>query len=141
LKLTGSYDDDHIFNLLNNTVIYSIFRHLFRANCDDRQNGKGLDNDNTLRRVTALNQVEFNERMSSLEEQGLVKRSNRTHFLTPSGKAVCHAQVILEKALNNYDKLKIIDSLEKRQNFSNSDFHKIVDTLIDDFQIRDVLHL
>jgi hypothetical protein len=141
LKLTDSYDDDHIFNLLNNTVIYSIFKRLFRANCDDRQNGKGLDNDNTLRRVTALNQVEFNERMSSLEEQGLVKRSNRTHFLTPSGKAVCHAQVILEKALNNYDKLKIIDSLEKRQNFSNSDFHKIVDTLIDDFQITDVLHL
>ena len=67
--------------------------------------------------------------MSSLQEQSLVKRSNGTHFHKPSGKAVCHAQVILEKALNNYDKLKIIDSLE------------IIDTLIDDFQIRDVLYL
>ena len=90
--------------------------------------------------MTALSQVEFNELMSSFQEQGLVKRSNGTHFHTPSGKAVCHAQVILEKALNNYDKLKIIDSLEKRD-LSNSDFHKIIDTLIDDFQIRDVVHL
>jgi superfamily II helicase len=141
LKLTDSYDDDHIFNLLNDTDIYSIFKHLFRANCDDRQYGNGVDNDNTLRRVTALSQVELNELMSSLEEQGLVKRSNGTHFLTPSGKAVCHAQVILEKAQSNYDKLKIINSLEKRQNFSRSEFHKIVVTLIDDFHIRDVLHL
>jgi predicted transcriptional regulator len=123
LKLTDSYDDDHIFNFLNNTDIYSIFKHIFRANCDDRQNGNAVDND-TLRRVTALSQVEFNELMSNFQEQGLVKRSNGTHFHTPSGKAVCHAQVILEKALNNYDKLKIIDSLEKRD-LSNSDFHKI----------------
>ena len=123
MKLTDSYDDDHIFNLLNNTVIYSIFKHLFRANYDDRQNGNAVDND-TLRRVTALSQVEFNELMSNFQEQGLVKRSNGTHFHTPSGKAVCHAQVILEKALNNYDKLKIIDSLEKRD-LSNSDFHKL----------------
>lgn len=78
--------------------------------------------------------------MSSLPEQGLVKRSSGRHFLTPSGKAVCHAQVILEKVLNNYDKLKIIDSLEKR-NLSRTDFHKIIDTLIDDFLIRDVIHL
>jgi hypothetical protein len=91
--------------------------------------------------VTALSQVELNELMSSLEEQGLVKRSNGTHFLTPSSKAVCHAQVILERALNNYDTLKIINSLEKRQNFSRSEFHKIVVTLIDDFHIGDVLHL
>ena len=82
--------------------------------------------------MTALSQVEFNELMSNFQEQGLAKRSNGTHFHTPSGKAVCHAQVILEKALNNYDKLKIIVSLEKRD-LSNSDFHKIVDTLIDDF--------
>jgi hypothetical protein len=52
------------------------------------------------------------------------KESNGTHFHTPSGKAVCHAQVILEKALNNYDKLKIIDLLEKRD-LSNFDFHKL----------------
>ncbi|CAN5186508.1 hypothetical protein BH18THE2_BH18THE2_09760 [soil metagenome] len=140
MKLTDSNDDAHIFNLLNNTDIYFIFMHLFRADCDNGQNAKGVDN-NTLRRVTALNQVEFNELMSSLQEQGLVRRSNRTHFLTPSGKAVCHAQVILEKALNNYDKLKIIDSLGKRQDLSKSDFHKIIDTLIDDFQIKDILHL
>ena len=140
MKLTDSNDDAHIFNLLNNTDIYSIFKHLFRTNCDERQNGQGVDN-NTLRRETTLNQVEFNELMSSLQEQGLVKRSNRTHFLTPSGKAVCHAQVILEKALNNYDKLKIIDSLAKSQDLSKPDFHKLIDALIDDFQIRDVLHL
>jgi hypothetical protein len=59
--------------------------------------------------------------MSSLQEQGIGKRSNGTHFHTPSVKAVCHAQVILEKALNNYDKLKIIDLLEKRD-LSNFDF-------------------
>ena len=29
----------------------------------------------------------------------------------------------------------------KNENLSNSDFHKIIDTLIDDFQIRDVVHL
>ena len=43
LKLTDSNDDDHIFNLLNNADIKCIFEHLFRANCDDRQNGKGVD--------------------------------------------------------------------------------------------------
>ena len=61
-------------------------------------------------------------------------------FLMPSGKAVCHAKVILEKVLNNYDKLKIINSLEKR-NLSRSDFYKIIDALKYDFQIRDVIHL
>ena len=74
--------------------------------------------------MTALSQVEFNELMSNFQEQGLVKRSNGTHFHTPSSKAVCHAQVILEKTLKNYDKLKIIDLLEKLD-LSNSDFHKL----------------
>lgn len=139
LKLTDS-NDAHIFKLLNNTEIYSIFKHLFRANYYDRQNGDGLDN-NTLRRMTALNQVEFDELMSSLQQQGLVKRMNRRHFLKPVDRAVYDTQTILEKALDNYYKLKIIDSLEKRQDLSKSDFHKIIDTLIDDFQVRDVLHL
>ena len=67
------------------------------ANCDDRQNGKGVDNDNTLRRVTALNQIEFNELMSSFPGTRFSKAKQWDAFHTPSGKAVCHAQVNIGK--------------------------------------------
>jgi hypothetical protein len=71
---------------------------------------------------------------------GLVKRQNGRYLLTAFGKVIYSAQIDLEtkieNALNNYWKLKAIDSLEMP---SIEETYKVISVLIDNEQIKGIL--
>src|SRR5262249_25897644 len=58
-----------------------------------------------------LTRKQYYSRLSALLKAGLVKREMAKYYLTTSGKILYHAQEIIRKALNQYWKLKAIDSI------------------------------
>ena len=83
---------------------------------------------------------QYYSRMSALLKAGLVKRKSGRYNLTAFGKVVYDAQATIENAINNYWKLKAVDSIiEISEEAPKEEFNKIVDILIDNQQIRDSL--
>ncbi|MFL6507203.1 MAG: hypothetical protein ACJ704_04615 [Nitrososphaeraceae archaeon] len=68
----------------------------------------------------------------------LIKRQNRRYYLTPFGKVIYCCIMIAKNALNDYYKLKAVESTEG-SDFSNEDFGKLVDALIDNQQVKEFL--
>ena len=87
-----------------------------------------------------LTRKQYYSRMSGLIKAGLVKRQRGRYLLTAFGKVIYSAQVTLEakieSALNNYWKLKAIDSLEMPSREEND---KVISMLIDNQEIKDIL--
>ncbi len=87
-----------------------------------------------------LTRKQYYSRMSGLIKAGLVKRQKGRYLLTAFGKVIYSAQMSLEakieSALNNYWKLKAIDSLEMPSREEND---KVISMLIDNQEIKDIL--
>lgn len=74
-----------------------------------------------------------------MTKAGLVRRKNGKYILTAFGKIVYESKVTIENALNNYWKLKAIDSLEISNEVPKEEQHKLIETLLDNEQIRGIL--
>ena len=87
-----------------------------------------------------LTRKQYYPMMSALIKAGLVKRQRGRYLLTAFGKVIYSAQMSLEakieSALNNYWKLKAIDSLEMP---SREETNKIISMLIDNQEIKSIL--
>jgi hypothetical protein len=87
-----------------------------------------------------LTRKQYYSRMSGLIKAGLVKRQRGRYLLTAFGKVIYSAQMSLEakieNALNNYWKLKAIDSLEMPSREEND---KVISLLLDNQEIKDIL--
>lgn len=87
-----------------------------------------------------LTRKQYYSRMSLLIKAGLVKKEKGRYLLTALGKVIYSAQLELEakfeSALDNYWKLKAIDSLQMS---SGEERNKIVSALIDNQEIKNVL--
>src|SRR5919197_3862300 len=94
---------------------------------------------NIVRSKTKLTRKQYYSRMSALLKAGLVKRKSGRYNLTAFGKVVYDAQATIENAINNYWKLKAVDSIEISDELPKEEFNKIVDILIDNHQIKDRL--
>jgi hypothetical protein len=92
-----------------------------------------------LKSKTKLTRKQYYSRMSSLTKAGLMKRKNGKHGLTAFGKVIYYATLLtIENAINNYWKLKAIDSLEMSNNLTSEEREKIIDKLIDNQEIKDI---
>jgi len=99
-------------------------------------------NSDTFRKKIRLTRKQYYSRMSRMTRVGLIKRKNGQYFLTSLGKVVYQAEAMIEGALNDYWKLKAIDSLETSINSSglpDEERKKILDTLIDNRHIKEIL--
>jgi DNA-binding HxlR family transcriptional regulator len=95
---------------------------------------------NMVRSKTKLSSKQYYSRMSALLKAGIVKRKSGRYNLTTFGKVVYDAQATIENAINNYWKLKAVDSIiEISEEAPKEEFNKIVDILIDNHQIKDSL--
>jgi predicted transcriptional regulator len=94
-----------------------------------------------FRKKIKLTRKQYYSRMSRMIKTGLIKRKNGKYFLTSLGKIVYEAQAMIENALNDYWKLKAIDSLEGALNMElpTEERSKILDTLIDNHHIKEIL--
>jgi hypothetical protein len=77
--------------------------------------------------------------MSSLRKHNMIEKKNQRYFITIFGTAVFQARWLIQKALDNYHKLKVIDTLEDQQLIPRSDLNKIIEIFIEDHQLKDIL--
>jgi hypothetical protein len=73
-----------------------------------------------------------------LREHNMIEKKNQKYFITLFGRAVYNAKRLLQKAIDNYHKLKVIDFLEEQQ-IPEPELNKIIDICIDDHQLKDIL--
>lgn len=121
LSILGAISDNRASNILKNI-----------ASADS--------NSDILITELKLTRKQYYSRMSVLLKAGLVKRQRGRYLLTAFGKVIYSAQMSLEakieSALNNYWKLKAIDSLEMPSMEEND---KVISMLIDNQEIKDIL--
>ena len=96
-------------------------------------------NSEDLSEQLKLSRKEYYSRMSRLMKTGMVKRKNGKHFLTAFGKIVYDAQVTVKKAVESYWKLKAIDSIDLSDEITVKERDKLIQTLLDDVEIREIL--
>src|SRR5918992_660576 len=85
-----------------------------------------------------LSTKQYYSRISAMMESDLIKRQRGRYYLTPFGKVIYCCIMIAKNALNNYYKLKAVECTEG-SDFSNEDFRILVDTLIDNQQVKEFL--
>jgi predicted transcriptional regulator len=104
-------------------------------------------NTDSLRKKVAFSRKQYYMRISVLTKAGLIRRNNGIYSLTSLGKVVHSAQSLIGEAVNNYWKLKAIDSIESsdlnnnhNNTFSTEERKKIMDSLIDkESEIKGIL--
>jgi predicted transcriptional regulator len=93
----------------------------------------------SLRGKSSMTRKQYYSRMSRLMKAGLIKRKNGKHTLTAFGKVIYDSQITIENAINNYWKLKAIDSLEMSNDLPVEERKKLIDNLIENDGIREIL--
>jgi hypothetical protein len=93
----------------------------------------------SLRNNTQMTRKQYYSRMSRLMKAGLIKRKNGKHTLTAFGKIIYDTQITIENAINNYWKLKAIDSLEMSDDLPADERKKLIANLIENDSIREIL--
>ena len=101
-------------------------------------------NTDTLLKKLRLSRKQYYVRISRLAKAGLIKRKNGIYSLSSLGKVICGAQNLIQKAVDNYWKLKAIDSMglsEDGTEFSGEERREIIDSLIGkESKIKDILN-
>jgi predicted transcriptional regulator len=84
---------------------------------------------------------QYYSRMAKLTKANLIRRKNGKYILTLVGRIVYDSQMIIGKSLNYYWKLQALDSIQTSSStgLPKEEISKLVDTLIDDYQIKDIL--
>jgi predicted transcriptional regulator len=88
-----------------------------------------------------LTTKQYYSRIAGLTNAGLIKRHKGKYSLTLLGKVFYDSQMMIGKALKDYWKLKAIESIEMSSSVTlpREDLYKIVSTLIDNKQIKDIV--
>ena len=92
-----------------------------------------------LKSRTKLTRKQYYSRLSRMTRVGLVKRKEGKYVLTTFGKIVYDSQTIIESSLRNYWKLKAIDSLEMSNELPKEEQQKLIETLLDNEQLKGIL--
>ena len=92
-------------------------------------------------RKMGLTLKQYYLRMAKLTKADLIRRKNGRYFLTLLGKIVYEVHLTIGKALNYYWKLHALESIQTASpdGLPKEEISKLIDTLIDDYQIKDIL--
>jgi len=107
-------------------------RRSFQNHCSESGNSYAL-----LGKIK-LSRKQYYSRTADFIKAGLVKRKSGKYFLTAAGKIVCNSHTLIEIAIDNYWKLKAIDSLELEA-LSQEEYTRIVNILMDDNKIKEAI--
>jgi predicted transcriptional regulator len=89
-----------------------------------------------------LTSKQYYSRISGLLDAGLIKRQKGKYSLTLLGKVVYSSHMTIGRALTYYWKLKSIESIQTStadKGLPEVELSKIIDTLIDNYEIKDIL--
>ena len=104
-----------------------------------RSIAKGSVESEVLKETRGLSKKQYYFRTGQLLKAGLVQRIKGRFSLTCLGAVVYHAQLIVEKGVNNYWKLKAIDSIQSSAEIGQHERTKLIKTIIDDSGIESIL--
>ncbi len=123
-----------ISNLFSDKRTIALFKIIAITNHNDTQ---------YLLTKLKITQKQYYSRISALIKVGLIKRRRGTHFLTMLGEVIYDTQSLIESALNNLGKLRIVDSVKDEINnnnaFSKQEYTGLVDSLIDSHRIKEII--
>jgi hypothetical protein len=89
---------------------------------------------------TRLTRKQYYSRMYRLMKIGLIKRKSGKYTLTAFGRIIYDISLsAMENAVNNYWKLRAIESLRMSKDLPSGERKKIIDSFIDNQQIKDIL--
>jgi predicted transcriptional regulator len=86
-----------------------------------------------------LTRKQFYSKMERLTKHGLLVRRNGRYYLTVLGKVVYELQSILGVALDNYWKLKAIDSLQTPAGLPDFELNKLIDSLLENTVLKNIV--
>jgi CheY-like chemotaxis protein len=121
-----------ILKVLSNYESLLLFRAIAGEKNVDETKG------NILMKKLKLTPKQYYTARSSLISFGLVKSKNLKYSLTLLGNVFYYLQAIAEASLNNYWKLKAIESIQMNQ-YPNEDLKKLIEIIIDDKEIKEIL--
>jgi hypothetical protein len=98
-----------------------------------------ISDSRNLKSKIKLTRKQYYSRLSRMTREGLVRRKNGKYVLTSFGKIVYESKVTVENALNNYWKLKAIDSLETSNELPKEERYKLIETLLDNQGLKSVI--
>ena len=117
-----------VLNSISDDKALSIFRLIGDVNSNGEISLKKL----------GLSRKQYYSRISAMMATDLIKRQGGIYYLTPFGKVIYCCIMIAKNALNNYYKLKAVESTEG-SDLSNEEVSKLVDALIDNQQVKEFL--
>ncbi len=120
----------NILRAISDTMSLNLYKSIATSNGE-----RGED----LLAKTKITRKQYYSRLSSLTKAGLIKRKHGRYSLTAFGKIVYDSEVAIENAFNIYWKLKAIDSIGISNELPKEEYSKIVDALIDNYEIKDML--
>jgi predicted transcriptional regulator len=129
-KMSVLHTADYVLAAISDKQSLDLFRYIAVTNGDS----------DSLRAKLNLTRKQYYSRLSRMTKAGLVKRKNGKHSLTAFGKIVYDAQTTIEKAVNNYWKLKAVDSLEMSDELPREERVKLIDNLLDSKEIKEILY-
>src|SRR6476620_10578918 len=100
---------------------------------------KGSVESEVLKQSKGLSKKQYYLRTKQLLKQGLIQRNKGSFSLTCLGAIVYHAQLVIETGINNYWKLKAIDSIQSSVGIEEYERIKLIKTIIDDARIESIL--
>ena len=100
---------------------------------------KGSVESEVLKQTKELSRKQYYSKTKQLLNVGLIKRSKGRFSLTCFGVVVYHAQLAIEAGINNYWKLKAIDSIQSSGEIGEQERVKLIKTLLDDNIIESIL--
>jgi len=100
---------------------------------------QGSGESETLKETKGLSKKQYYLRTRQLLKTGVIKRLKGRFSLTSFGVIVYHAELIVEKGMNNYWKLKAIDSIQSSAEIGEHERMKLIKTIIDDSGIERIL--
>lgn len=96
-----------------------------------------LDSQDVMSRL-GLTRRQYYSRMAQLTNAGLVGRRNGQHLLTSLGSVVYESHMLIGYAVENYWRLKAIDSVEE-SNAENYEREMMINALIESSGIKRIL--
>ena len=99
----------------------------------------GIDS-NHLRDQTKFTRKQYYSRIEKMLSSGLIRRRNGKYVLASFGKVVHEALGTMEDGLENYWKLKAMDSLFTSSDLPEDEKRKALDSLLDNDELKKIIH-
>jgi hypothetical protein len=112
--------DEDVLKALSDSKSLDMFRSIARGNVENEELTRGLS------------RKQYYFRMRQLLKGGLVQKIKGNFSLTCFGAIVYHAQVVIESGVNNYWKLKAIDSIQTSRGIVEQERLKLIKAIVDD---------